>query len=66
VDQNGIPIIKNVVLGEAVCELDLKVPCGACNWKAGTLLVTFLLNNDIFTQEDAQNWEKEVFEANID
>ena len=65
-DQNGIPVIKDVVLGGTTCVADNSYPCGPCRWNASALFVTYLLNNDIFTLSDAEDWEKNVFEKSID
>ena len=45
-DINGIPIIRNVVLGDTKCIVDNNLPCGPCIWNASALMVTYLLNND--------------------
>ena len=48
-DKNGIPVIKDVVLGGTTCVVDNSYPCSPCKWNASALFITFLLNNDIFT-----------------
>mmetsp|Transcript_62968 Transcript_62968/g.73288 ORF Transcript_62968/g.73288 Transcript_62968/m.73288 type:complete len:917 (+) Transcript_62968:72-2822(+) len=63
----GIPVYKNVVLGKNDCaDGTVNTPCSVCRPTAQALLVTFLLNNDKYTEDIALSWEKEVFEKVID
>lgn len=64
-DKNGIPIIRSVVMGGSTCLPDTSIPCSPCIYNAKALLITFLLNNNDFTNKDSETWEKEVFEKNI-
>ncbi len=63
----GVPIMKDVVLGDQRCcdvvdgvnkTLSL---CGKCNTVAGAGFITFLIKDDPITQKRAELWEKEVF-----
>ncbi|EGR30695.1 niemann pick type c1, putative [Ichthyophthirius multifiliis] len=62
-DSNSIPVIKEAVVGGSYCESyehdDL--PCSHCWLQAQALIVTYLFNNDKFTQDIANDWEKQVF-----
>lgn len=61
-DKNGIPVIQEVVLGGITCEYNIKGALGKqCVPKASALMVTYLLNNDRFTQAAAEHWEKTVY-----
>ncbi|KAM3130411.1 hypothetical protein pb186bvf_017510 [Paramecium bursaria] len=62
-DRSGIPVILESVFGGISCEQRRNdtQPCDHCYIQAKTLSVNYLLNNDKFTQIDAQVWEKEVF-----
>ncbi|CAH0493518.1 unnamed protein product [Peronospora farinosa] len=65
-DENGIPVIRNVVFGGLSrddCHQNPD-PCGEATPQAKALMVTFLLNNnwknETYTRY-AELWEKEVF-----
>ena len=61
-DKNGIPVMQNVVLGGIQCQYNIKGALGKqCVPKAKALMVTYLLNNDLFTFDAASQWEKEVY-----
>jgi hypothetical protein len=62
-DQNGIPVMRKVVFGglsSDTCHQNPD-PCGQVTPRATALILTFLLNNDVFGRERARVWEKEVF-----
>ena len=61
-DVNGIPVLKESIFGGTTCQTNhmsnYTIPCGPCWIEAKTLSVTYLLNNDDYTRENAQGWEK--------
>jgi hypothetical protein len=65
-DENEIPIIKETIFGGITCdqEYDKKseriIPCDHCWIQSKALMATYLLNNDEYTRESAQEWEKKV------
>ncbi|OQR99171.1 Resistance-Nodulation-Cell Division (RND) Superfamily [Thraustotheca clavata] len=64
-DQNGIPVMKDVVFGGITADSCHKNPdpCGEPTPSATALIVTFLLNNDMdpVFQAKAKAWEEQVF-----
>ena len=53
-------------MGGITCEnSDWEQPCAPCYPNAQALVVTFLLNNNDFTNTVAMQWEQEVFEQTI-
>jgi len=61
-DRIGIPIIMNTVFGGSGCVgNETSDSCNLCRKTAKTLLITFLLNNNFYTNKIAEQWEKEVF-----
>ena len=62
-DKIGIPIQLDATFGEQGCEGDeIITVCSVCNKTAKALPVTFLLNNDYFTNKAAEKWKKEVIQ----
>jgi Niemann-Pick C1 protein len=65
-DENEIPIIKESIYGGITCDLEkdktsnITIPCEHCWIQAKTLSANFLLNNDKYTEESAEQWEKDV------
>lgn len=53
-DSNGIPVMRNVVLGGIKCNLDKSYPCSPCRYDASALVATYLLNNDDSTNDAAK------------
>lgn len=53
-DKNGIPILKESIYGGKVCAenhfSNHTIPCGPCWIEAKTLSITYLLNNDMYTE----------------
>lgn len=65
-DKIGTPVQLDAIFGAQGCEGDEKVTdCSICNKTAKALSVTFLLNNDYFTNKAAEKWEKEVLQKEI-
>jgi len=63
----GYPIQQNQVLGGHECVNNTNgSSCTACQPSARALFMTYLFNNNNFTQNIALKWEKDVFEAIID
>jgi len=61
-DRIGIPIIINTVFGGSGCVGDEKSDsCNLCRKTAKVLQITFLLNNNFYTNKIAEQWEKDVF-----
>ena len=65
-DKIGTPIQLDAIFGAQGCEGDeIITDCSVCNKTAKALSVTFLLNNDYFTNKAAEKWEKEVLQKEI-
>ncbi|MCP3684931.1 MAG: hypothetical protein GY861_19900 [bacterium] len=62
VDRIGVPIISNTVFGGSGCVgNETSDSCNLCRKTSKALVVTFLLNNNFYTNKIAEKWEKEVF-----
>ena len=65
-DENEIPIIKETIFGGIECDnqkdknSSIIIPCEHCWIKAKAMMATYLLNNDEFTRESAEIWERDV------
>lgn len=44
-DKNGIPVIRNVVLGGSKCIKNETLACNPCSYNASAMMATYLLNN---------------------
>lgn len=56
-------MIPDVVFGKKICvEEPDSTTCSPCNINATALFVTFLLNNNDYTNPAAAAWEKDVYE----
>jgi hypothetical protein len=64
-DQIGVPVMQFAIFGNITCLGDSGGTCDPCNVSAGGLQGTFLLNKNSYSFETAQQWEDEVFIANI-
>ena len=65
-DSIGTPIQINAIFGMQGCEGgEVISECSVCNKTARSMSVTFLLQNDFYTNKAAQKWEKEVFQKAI-
>jgi Niemann-Pick C1 protein len=61
-DRLGIPIQIDAVFGAQGCENnEICDECNLCRKTARALSVTFLLNNDFYTNKIAEIWERDVF-----
>lgn len=61
-DRLGIPIQIDAVFGAQGCENnEICDACNLCRKTARALSVTFLLNNDFYTNKIAEIWERDVF-----
>ena len=65
-DSIGTPIQINAIFGMQGCEGgEVISECSVCNKTARSMSVTFLLQNDFYTNKAAQKWEQEVFQKAI-
>ena len=65
-DSIGTPIQINAIFGMQGCEGGEAISeCSVCNKTARSMSVTFLLQNDFYTNKAAQKWEQEVFQKAI-
>lgn len=53
------------MFGGTVCRKDDSVPCAPCRLDASAFLMSFLLNNNEFSNPTAIQWEMQVFIKNI-
>jgi Niemann-Pick C1 protein len=61
-DRIGVPVQIDAVLGAQGCENNEKGDvCTLCRRTARGLTITFLLNNNFYTNKIAETWEKEIF-----
>jgi Niemann-Pick C1 protein len=66
-DRIGVPVQIDAVLGAQGCENNEKSDeCTLCRKTAKGLSVTFLLNNNYYTNDIAAKWEKEILISEID
>jgi len=65
----GYPVLQEVVLGKTKCKDDgtnsTGSKCSVCYYEAEALLITYLFENNNFTQNIAMRWELDVFEEVI-
>ena len=52
-DRNGVPVQVAAVFGGTVCNKDDSVPCAPCRLDASAFLVSFLLNNNDYSNPTA-------------
>ena len=65
-DSIGTPIQINAIFGMQGCEGGEEISeCSVCNKTARSMSVTFLLQNDFYTNKAAEKWEQEVFQKSI-
>ncbi len=65
-DRIGVPIQIDAVFGAQGCENDEKCDeCNVCRRTAGALSVTFLINNNFYTNKIAELWERDIFTHEI-
>jgi len=65
----GYPVLQEVVLGQTSCQGSEKnktsSKCSVCYYEAQALIITYLFENNNFTQNIAMRWETDVFESVI-
>lgn len=64
-DKNGIPVQVNAIFGGTTCNKDDSIPCAPCILDASAFVVTFLLDNNLYSADVAMEWEKQVLIRNI-
>lgn len=64
-DRIGVPVQVNAIFGGTTCVKDDSQPCAPCRIDASAFMVTYLLNNNDFTNPVAMEWEKQVFIRNV-
>ena len=65
-DSIGTPIQINAIFGMQGCEGGLNISeCTVCEKTARSMSVTFLLQNDFYTNKAAEIWEQSVFQKLI-
>lgn len=64
-DSIGVPVMQFTIFGKLGCVEAKKNDCSSCEVKAAGLQVTVLLYKNDFSNSNAMEWEKEVFERNI-
>ena len=65
-DNLGTPIQIDAIFGQQGCEGGIKMSeCTVCNKTAKAMSTTFLLKNDIFTNQIALKWEEEVYKKAV-
>ena len=65
-DKIGTPVQLDAIFGAQGCEGDEVISdCSVCNKTAKALSVTFLLNNDFFTNKIAEQWEEKILKKEI-
>lgn len=65
-DNLGTPVQINAILGQQGCEDGSKISdCSICNKTARAMSTTFMLKNDIFTNQIALKWEEDVYKKAV-
>jgi Niemann-Pick C1 protein len=65
-DRIGIPIQIDAVFGAQGCENNEKCDeCNVCRRTASALAITFLFNNNFYTNKIAEIWERDIFTHEI-
>jgi hypothetical protein len=64
-DKIGTPVMQFAIFGGAKCVTPKKNICSSCKIDASGLQITFLLYKNDYSNDNAKQWEKEVFERNI-
>ena len=63
-DRIGTPVLTYAVFGGTSCEPGTTGKCQACRIDASGMQLTFLLNQNNYSQETAEAWEAQVFIRN--
>mmetsp|Transcript_7407 Transcript_7407/g.6932 ORF Transcript_7407/g.6932 Transcript_7407/m.6932 type:complete len:527 (-) Transcript_7407:1200-2780(-) len=64
-DRTGVPVQVGAIFGGTTCVKDDSQPCAPCRIDASAYMVTFLLNNNDYSNPVAEEWEKNVFQRNV-
>lgn len=64
-DRIGVPVQVSAIFGGTTCVKDNTQPCAPCRTDASAFMITFLMNNNDYSNPVAEQWEKEVFIRNI-
>ena len=64
-DRIGVPVQVTAIFGGTTCVKDDSQPCAPCRIDASAYMVTFLLNNNEYSNPIAEQWELEVFQRNV-
>lgn len=64
-DRTGVPVQVSAIFGGTTCVKDDSQPCAPCRKDASAYMVTFLLNNNEYSNPIAEQWEKDVFIRNV-
>jgi Niemann-Pick C1 protein len=64
-DRTGVPVQVSAIFGGTTCIKDNSQPCAPCRIDASAYMVTFLLNNNEYSNPIAEQWEKDVFIRNV-
>jgi hypothetical protein len=57
--------MQYTIFGKLKCEGEKASACSLCRVQASALQATFLLNNNDYQFDSANEWEKQVYIANI-
>ena len=57
--------MQYTIFGKLECQGEKQSACSLCRVQASALQATFLLNNNNYQFESADEWEKQVFIGNI-
>lgn len=64
-DRTGVPVQVGAIFGGTTCVKDDSQPCAPCKKDASAYMVTFLLNNNDYSNPVAEEWERHVFQRNV-
>ena len=65
-DAIGTPVLTYAVFGGLSCQNTLQSACDTCDLLASAMQFTFLLNNNKFSLNTAEEWERQVFIRNVE
>ena len=64
-DSIGVPVQVTAIFGGTTCVEDNTYPCAPCLIDASAYMVSFLLENNDYSNPTAVEWEQQVFIKNI-
>ena len=64
-DDIGVPVQVTAIFGGTTCVEDDTYPCAPCLIDASAYMVSFLLENNGYSNPTAVEWEQQVFIKNI-